>query len=108
MPKYGRLEILMKKRLFAILISLIICLTFTLTACDKISVQSVDKDPTNQVIVSSADTVKSAAKTLSPFYALSQASKKEGLLLISMIRKPVIYFQVIYILIDRILQLPLI
>ena len=74
MPKYGRLEILMKKRLFAILISLVICLTFTLTACDKISVQSVEKDPTNQVIVSSADTVKSAAKTLSPFYALSQAS----------------------------------
>ncbi|GEM_PF-1078694 len=66
----------MKKRLFAILISLVICLTFTLTACDKISVQSVEKDPTNQVIVSSADTVKSAAKTLSPFYALSQASKK--------------------------------
>ena len=49
---------------------------YTDLLCDKISVQSVEKDPTNQVIVSSADDGKSAAKTLSPFYALSQASKK--------------------------------
>ncbi len=66
----------MKKRLFSILISLAMCLTFTLTACDKIGVKSVERDPTEQVMVSSADTVKRAANTVSPLHSISKALEK--------------------------------
>lgn len=66
----------MKKRVFAIIMSLAMCLTLTLTACDKVGVKSVEKDPTGQVMLSSSDTAKSAAKTLSPFSALSKALEK--------------------------------
>lgn len=64
------------KKLLALLVASVMCLSALLTSCDKLSKKDIEADPAGRIDQSIRETADSIAKSLSPLEPLRAAEKK--------------------------------